>query len=153
MVQIREYTDSDWPSIWPVWRQVVAAGDRVGQCHRVLHRLALLRRQPDVVVVQLREFPRDALQPREKRTFDAPAPLVRAHGLVEPGRPAGDGAGQVAAALQLLGHPEARHHEPQVAGHRRLTDLRAEDPLLDGQAQINRPPEQPAGAATEPARE
>ncbi len=26
-MRIREYTDSDWPSIWPIFREVVAAGD------------------------------------------------------------------------------------------------------------------------------
>jgi L-amino acid N-acyltransferase YncA len=26
-VQIREYTDDDWPSIWPIFREVVTAGD------------------------------------------------------------------------------------------------------------------------------
>jgi L-amino acid N-acyltransferase YncA len=26
-VHIREYTDDDWPSIWPIFREVVAAGD------------------------------------------------------------------------------------------------------------------------------
>ena len=24
---IREYTDADWPSVWPIFREVVAAGD------------------------------------------------------------------------------------------------------------------------------
>ena len=27
MVQIRKYTDGDWPSIWTIFREVVAAGD------------------------------------------------------------------------------------------------------------------------------
>jgi GNAT superfamily N-acetyltransferase len=27
MVRIREYTDDDWPSVWPIFREVVAAGD------------------------------------------------------------------------------------------------------------------------------
>ncbi len=26
-MQIREYTDDDWPSIWPIFREVVTAGD------------------------------------------------------------------------------------------------------------------------------
>jgi GNAT superfamily N-acetyltransferase len=26
-VQIREYVDTDWPSVWPIFRQVVTAGD------------------------------------------------------------------------------------------------------------------------------
>jgi GNAT superfamily N-acetyltransferase len=26
-VQIREYIDTDWPSVWPIFREVVAAGD------------------------------------------------------------------------------------------------------------------------------
>jgi L-amino acid N-acyltransferase YncA len=26
-VRIREYTDSDWPSVWPIFREVVSAGD------------------------------------------------------------------------------------------------------------------------------
>jgi GNAT superfamily N-acetyltransferase len=26
-VRIREYTDTDWPSVWPIFREVVAAGD------------------------------------------------------------------------------------------------------------------------------
>jgi L-amino acid N-acyltransferase YncA len=26
-MQIREYTDTDWPSVWPIFREVVAAGD------------------------------------------------------------------------------------------------------------------------------
>jgi L-amino acid N-acyltransferase YncA len=26
-VHIREYLDSDWPSVWPIFREVVAAGD------------------------------------------------------------------------------------------------------------------------------
>jgi hypothetical protein len=27
MVQIREYIDTDWPSVWPIFREVVTAGD------------------------------------------------------------------------------------------------------------------------------
>jgi L-amino acid N-acyltransferase YncA len=27
LVQIREYIDDDWPSIWPIFREVVMAGD------------------------------------------------------------------------------------------------------------------------------
>ena len=27
MLRIREYTDSDWPSVWAIFREVVAAGD------------------------------------------------------------------------------------------------------------------------------
>ena len=27
MVQIREYVESDWPSVWPIFQEVVAAGD------------------------------------------------------------------------------------------------------------------------------
>src|SRR5215207_10118437 len=26
-MQIREYIDSDWPSVWPIFREVVTAGD------------------------------------------------------------------------------------------------------------------------------
>ena len=26
-MQIREYIDTDWPSVWPIFREVVAAGD------------------------------------------------------------------------------------------------------------------------------
>ena len=26
-MQIREYTDADWPSVWPIFREVVSAGD------------------------------------------------------------------------------------------------------------------------------
>jgi GNAT superfamily N-acetyltransferase len=26
-VRIREYTDADWPSVWPIFREVVAAGE------------------------------------------------------------------------------------------------------------------------------
>jgi hypothetical protein len=26
-VWIREYIDADWPSVWPAFREVVAAGD------------------------------------------------------------------------------------------------------------------------------
>ena len=26
-MRIREYTDSDWPSVWPIFREVVSAGD------------------------------------------------------------------------------------------------------------------------------
>jgi L-amino acid N-acyltransferase YncA len=26
-MQIREYVDSDWPSVWPIFREVVTAGD------------------------------------------------------------------------------------------------------------------------------
>jgi L-amino acid N-acyltransferase YncA len=26
-MQIREYTDADWPSVWPIFQEVVAAGD------------------------------------------------------------------------------------------------------------------------------
>jgi hypothetical protein len=26
-VQVREYIDADWPSVWPIFREVVAAGD------------------------------------------------------------------------------------------------------------------------------
>ncbi len=26
-MRIREYTDSDWPSVWPIFREIVSAGD------------------------------------------------------------------------------------------------------------------------------
>ena len=26
-MQIREYADTDWPAIWPIFREVVATGD------------------------------------------------------------------------------------------------------------------------------
>ena len=26
-MQIREYIDTDWPSVWPIFREVVTAGD------------------------------------------------------------------------------------------------------------------------------
>jgi hypothetical protein len=27
VVRIRDYIDSDWPSIWPIFREVVTAGE------------------------------------------------------------------------------------------------------------------------------